>query len=200
VAQLGSGDATTAASIYFAGGLFFTAGGYASLLGAINSPRSVGGDGSLAADRWRWWSYEPMRIDWLSTFVLFAGTLAFGVSLLDSFLDGLTTQQVNRLIWTPEIVGCVLFLVSGHLAMVEVCHRSRPCLRRRDLGWSIVAINQVGSILFMISALAGFIRPETSSEVNVAVANWGTLTGALCFAIGGVMQAFERPPAPVAQV
>jgi hypothetical protein len=196
VAQVGSGDATTAASIYFAGGLFFTTGGYASLLGAINAPRSVGADGSLAADRWWWWSYEPMRIDWLSTFVLFVGTLAFGVSLLDSFLDGLTTQQVNRLIWTPEITGCVLFLVSGHLAMVEICHRTRPCLRRRDLGWSIVAVNQVGSILFMISGLAGFIRPETSSEVNVAVANWGTLMGALCFAIGGVMQAFERPPAP----
>ena len=46
----------------------------------------------------------------------------------------------------------------------------------------------------MISALAAFTEPEeTLSEVNVAVANWGTLTGALCFAIGGVMQAFDRP-------
>jgi hypothetical protein len=80
--------------------------------------------------------------------------------------------------------------------MVEICHRFRPCLRRRDLGWSIVAINQIGSILFMIAALAAFIRPETSSEVNVDIANRGTLTGALCFAIGGVMQAFERPAAP----
>jgi hypothetical protein len=196
VAQLGSGDATTAASIYFAGGLSFTTGGYASLLGAINAPRGVGADGALAGERWRWWSYEPERIDWASTFVLFAGTLAFGVSLLDSFLEGLTTQQVNRLIWSPEVIGCVLFLISGHLAMTEVCHRFRPCLRRRDLGWAIVAINQVGSILFMISALAAFIRPETSSEINVDVANWGTLTGALCFAVGGVMQAFDRPATP----
>lgn len=195
-AQLGSGDATTAASIYFVGGLFFSTGGYASLLGAINAPRSIDPDGSLTAERWRWWSYEPDRIDWLSTFVLFAGTLAFGVSLLDSFLDGLTTQQVNRLIWSPEVIGCALFLISGHLGMVEICHRFRPCLRQRDLGWWIVAINQIGSILFMVSAIAAFIRPETSSEVNVDIANWGTLTGALCFAIGGVMQAFERPPAP----
>jgi len=192
-AQLGSGDAAASASIYFAGGLFFSTGGYASLLSAINAPQEVGSDGSLAEAPWRWWSYEPLRIDWLSTFVLFAGTLAFGISLLDSFLDGLTTHQVNRLIWTPEVFGCALFLISGHLAMVEVCHRPRPCLRRRDLGWAIVAINQVGSILFAISALAAFIRPETSSPVNVAIANWGTLTGALCFAIGGVMQGFERP-------
>jgi hypothetical protein len=193
VAQVGSGDAATAASIYFAGGLFFNVGGYASLLSAINAPRGIDADGTLTADRWRWWSYEPDRVDWLSTFVLFVGTLAFGISLIDSFLDGLTTHGENRLIWAPEVVGCILFLISGHLAMCEICHRFRPCLRRHDLGWGIVAVNQVGSILFMISALAGFIRPETSSEVNLAVANWGTFAGAACFAIAGVMQAFDRP-------
>jgi hypothetical protein len=193
IAQLGSGNATAAASIYFAGGIFFSTGGYASLLGAINAPRSLGSDGTPAAGRWRWWSYEPRRIDWLSTFVLFAGTLAFGVSLITAFLKGLTTHQENRLIWSPEMIGCILFLLSGHLAMGEICHRFRPCLRRRDLGWAIVAINQVGSILFMVSALAAFIRPVTGSEVNVDVANWGTLTGAVCFAIGGVLQAFDTP-------
>ena len=193
VAQLGSGDAMTAASIYFAGGLFFNTGAYASLLGAINAPRAIAAGGTVTAERWRWWSYEPHRIDWLSTFVLLVGTLAFGVNLIDSFLQGLTTQRANRLIWAPEVVGCVLFLISGQLAMTEICHRFRPCVRRRDLGWSIVVVNQIGSILFMISALAAFTRPETGSEVNVDVANWGTLSGALCFAIGGVMQGFDRP-------
>ena len=92
-AQLGSGDATTAASIYFAGGLFFSTGGYASLLGAINAS---GGGGEAFVGPWRWWSYEPKRLDWLSAFVLFVGTLAFGVSLIHSFLTGLTVQEVNR--------------------------------------------------------------------------------------------------------
>src|SRR6188472_3472692 len=81
VAQIGSGDATTAASIYFAGGLFFSTGGYASLLVAINALPGVDSAGPLSARRWRWWSYEPQRIAWLTAFVLFAGTLAFGVSL-----------------------------------------------------------------------------------------------------------------------
>jgi hypothetical protein len=195
-AQLGSGDATTAASIFFAGGLFFNTGGYASLLGAINLPRAAETSEGPVAGRWRWWSYEPQRLDWLSAFVLFVGTLAFGVSLAHSFLSGLSVHEVNRMIWTPEMIGCVLFLISGHLGMVEICQRTRPCLRWRDLGWSIVAINQVGSILFMVSALAAFTRPATGSEINVTVANWGTLTGALCFALGGVMQAFERPRTP----
>ena len=61
VAQLGSGDPTTSASIYFAGGLFFTTGGYASLLGAINGPHRIGGEGAPVAEPWRWWSYEPLQ-------------------------------------------------------------------------------------------------------------------------------------------
>ena len=83
-------------------------------------------------------------------------------------------------------------LISGHLALVEVCH-GRSGVRARDLGWWIVAINQFGSVLFLVSALAAFTRPATGSVVNADIANWGTLTGALCFWAGGVLQFFERP-------
>ncbi|MCY0922663.1 hypothetical protein OS965_31695 [Streptomyces sp. H27-G5] len=193
VAQFGSGDAGESASLYFAGGLFFNLGGYTSLLQALNAPRHSRQGGDLVTADWRWWGYEPMRLDWLSTFVLFVGTLVFGVNLLDSFLQGLTAQQTNRLIWAPDVVGCVLFLVSGHLAFAEICHRSRPCFRSRSLGWWIVAVNQLGSVLFMLSALAAFTRPATGSLINADIANWGTLSGALCFSVGGMLQAFERP-------
>ncbi|MEU8760174.1 hypothetical protein [Streptomyces sp. NPDC048659] len=204
IAQFGSGDATTCASVYFVGGLFFTTGGYVSLLQVVNAPRHVpGGEGALVAGRWRWWSYEPMRVDWLSTFVLFAGTLVFGVDLFGSFLQGLTVRQVNRLVWAPDVIGCVLFLVSGRLAFLEISHgrRHRPRPRRlpqllpgqHGLGWWIVAVNQLGSVLFMVSALAAYTRPATGSLVNADISNWGTLTGALCFSLGGVLQLFERP-------
>ncbi|MFF4834690.1 hypothetical protein [Streptomyces sp. NPDC001315] len=195
LSQFGPGSPMTSASIYFTGGLFFTAGGYASLLQAINTPRRAD-HGVLLTPGWRWWSYEPHRIDWLSTFVLFAGTLVFGINLLDSFLRGLTVQQTNRLIWAPDMIGCTLFLISGHLAFGEVCHGwpwPWPCLHTRSLGWWIVAINQFGSWLFLISALAAFTRPVTGSQINTGTANWGTLTGALCFTVGGVLQYLERP-------
>ncbi|WP_329179291.1 hypothetical protein OG754_33990 [Streptomyces decoyicus] len=192
LAQFSAMSATGTATIYFAGGVFFTLGGYASLVQAINAPRRESAAASLTTHRFRWWSYEPGRIDWLSTFVLFAGTLVFGINLLDSFLQGLTVQQMNRLVWAPDMVGCLLFLISGQLAVVEVCH-GRLCLERRSLGWWIVALNQLGSVLFMVAALAAFTRPETGSLVSVGIANWGTLTGALCFAVAGVLQAFEHP-------
>ncbi|WP_406193093.1 hypothetical protein OH807_02130 [Kitasatospora sp. NBC_01560] len=192
VAETGSAGATAIATIYFVGGLFFNTGGYTSLLQAVNAPRRSRATDSLVTRGWRWWSYEPGRIDWLSALVLFVGTLVFGVNLFDSFLQGLSVQQQDRLIWAPDLVGCVLFLVSGHLALVEVCH-GRPGLRLHDLGWWIVVVNQLGSVLFMASAIAAFTRPETGSLVSVSIANWGTFAGALCFSAGGVLQLFERP-------
>ncbi|MFF4422927.1 hypothetical protein ACFY04_19465 [Streptomyces sp. NPDC001549] len=193
VSQFGSGDPLVSAWVYLVGGLFFSTGGYVSVLQVLNAPRHAEGGGSLVTAGWRWWGYEPMRLDWLSTFVLFTGTLVFGVNLLDSFLEGLTVREVNRLIWTPDVIGCALFLVSGHFAFAEICHRSWPCVRSLSLGWWVVAVNQFGSILFMVSALAAFTRPATGSLVNVDIANWATLTGALCFSFGGVLQLFERP-------
>lgn len=192
VAQFGSGDATECASIYFVGGVFFTLGGYVSLLQVINAPRHVaGGAGRLVTPGWRWWSYEPTRVDWLSTFVLFSGTLVFAVDLFDSFLQGLSVQQVNRLIWTPDVIGCALFLISGHLAFIEI-GPDRFRLRTHDLGQWIVVVNQLGSVLFMVSALAAYTRPATGSLVNADIADWGTLTGALCFSLAGVLQLGEH--------
>ena len=49
----------------------------------------------------------------------------------------------------------------------------------------------------MVSAVASFVRPSSGrAELAAGLANWGTLTGALCFAIAGPIQEFERPPAP----
>jgi hypothetical protein len=99
---------------------------------------------------------------------------------------------VDRLVWSPDMVGCALFLLSGHLAMVEISGRLAPCWRPRDLGWWIVVVNQLGSILFMVAAVASFVRAD-GDLIAIGIANWGTLTGALCFAAAGVLQEFERP-------
>ncbi|MER7763697.1 hypothetical protein [Streptomyces sp. NPDC097619] len=193
VTLFGRGGAAESAALSFAGGLFFNTGGYVSLLQVLNGPRhTTDGDG-LVTTRWKWWGYEPMRLDWLSTFVLFVGTLVFGVDLLDSFLQGLTARQADRLVWTPDMVGCLLFLISGHLAFVELCHRPWPCPRSRGLGWWVVAVNQLGSVLFMASAVAAFVRPATDGPVDPGVVDWGTLCGALCFSAAGILQAVERP-------
>ena len=69
-------------------------------------------------------------------------------------------------------------------------------IRARDVGWWVVAVNQVGSVLFFLAGLAAFVRPATSEELDAGLVNWGTFAGALCFVLGGVIQAFEKPAAP----
>jgi hypothetical protein len=184
-------DQTVCASVYLVGGVFFSTGGYTSVLQVVNEP---GGEASAAAG-WRWWSHEPRRLQWLSAVVLFAGTLVFAINLLDSFIEELSPTTEDRLVWSPDMVGCALFLVSGHLAMVGIGGGWR-FWHGRDLGWWIIAVNQIGSILFMVSAVASFVRPSSGDQLATGIANWGTLTGALCFAIAGLMQEFEHPLGP----
>jgi hypothetical protein len=185
-------DATACASVYLAGGVFFSTGGYVSVVQVVNEPE---GDAAASVGRWRWWSREPRRLQWLSAVVLFAGTLVFAINLVDSFIQELSPAEADRLVWSPDMVGCALFLVSGHLALVGI-GGGRRFWRRRDLGWWIVAVNQLGSVLFMVSAVASFVRPSTGDALATGIANWGTLTGALCFAVAGLMQEFEHPLGP----
>jgi hypothetical protein len=189
-AQLDVGTLATVNTTYLVGGFFFSLGGYVSILLVVNAARDErrpATDGSM-----QWWGYQPQRRDWQSAAVLFVGTLLFAVSLVAAFAQGLTPRQSDGWIWLPDILGCVCFLVSGHLAMLDV-GGGHVRMRVRILGWWVVAINQLGSILFFLAGVAAFVRPATAAEVDAGLVNWGTFAGAACFAIGGVVQLFDKP-------
>jgi hypothetical protein len=150
---------------YLVGGFFFSLGGWTSILATVSPSRGRS-----------------------SAVVLFVGTLSFAVSLVAAFAEGLTPRQSDSWIWFPDMVGCVCFLVSGHLAMLDV-GAGHVVVRPRERDWWIVAVNQLGSVLFFLAGLAAFVRPVTSEAVNVGLVNWGTFTGAVCFAVAGVVQA-----------
>jgi hypothetical protein len=186
-AQLGIGGGPTVNITYLVGGFFFSLGGYSLTLLLANTARDQD-----RAERMRWWSFQPHQRDWLSAAVLFGGTLLFAISLVGAFAQGLTPRQSNGWIWLPDILGCVCFLVSGHLAMLEVCG-GRVEVRVHELGWWLVAVNQFGSILFFLAGVAAFTRPATSGAIDIGLVNWGTFAGAACFAVGGFLQAFDKP-------
>jgi hypothetical protein len=195
--QLQVGGPLLAASIYLVGGVFFSTSGYVSLLQVINSPRRRP-DGSFEAGPWRWLGFERNRLEWLAAAALFTGTLVFAVLLVNSFLTELTPAErlgprgENRLIWSPNMVGCALFLISGQFSMVELTGTWLPRRWPREIGWDIVVVNQLGSLLFMVSAVASFVHRD-GDLLAEGLANWGTFGGALCFAIAGGMQELERP-------
>lgn len=185
-AQQDIGSLTTVNVTYLVGGFFFSLGGYVSIVLAVNTTPGTS---------MRWWGFLPRQRGWLSAAVLFVGTLLFAVSLVAAFAEGLTPRQSNSWIWFPDIAGCVCFLVSGHLAQLEVGD-GHIRLLPHDLDWWVVSVNQVGSVLFFLAGLAAFVRPATSTEVDAGLVNWGTFAGAACFAIGGLIQVFDKP-APV---
>ena len=145
---------------FFVGSLFFTS---AALLQA----RQAG-----EADR-------------LSTLIQFAGTVFFNVSTYRAMQTSIDTADVNRLVWAPEVAGSICFLVSGLLAYVAI--RGSAHARARDEEWRIAAVNLAGCVLFGISAIAGFVVPETGDVLDLAAANWTTSLGALCFLIGSLL-------------
>ncbi|MBD3926128.1 hypothetical protein IEZ26_16000 [Nocardioides cavernae] len=189
LAQDGEVALRTVNITYLVGGFFFSLGGYVSVLLAVNT--GLGNDGTAGAHV-RWWRYQPERRDWMSAVVLFVGTLLFAVSLVAAFAEGLTPRQSNGWIWFPDILGCICFLVSGHLAMLEV-GGGHVGVHVDALSWWVVAVNQLGSILFFLAGLAAFVRPATSAALDAGLVNWGTFSGAVCFAAGGVVQLFDKP-------
>ncbi|HEY1855214.1 MAG TPA: hypothetical protein VGG40_11550 [Solirubrobacterales bacterium] len=202
LAQGDVGGPRLAASVYLLGGVFFTTGAYVGLLLVANSGGGEDPDGILRTAPWRWWSLEPGRPEWASGVTLFVGTLFFFVSLLDALIGDLSVAQLHRLVWSPEFVGCILFLASGQISLAALWRarrrRGRETLAEEPLEWSVALINQLGSILFIVAAVAAFVRPATGDALAVGVANWSTLTGALCFAVAGAVQELERPAPPPA--
>ena len=188
-AQLGVTSLPTVNITYLVGGCFFSLGGYVSILLADSADNA---DNSDIDERMRRRGLRSRPRSWLSAFVLFVGTLFFAVSLVAAFAAGLTPRQSDGWIWLPDMTGCVCFLVSGHLAMLDVGAGHVRVLTHL-VGWWVVAVNQLGSVLFFLAGIAAFTRPATSSAVDTGLVNWGTFAGAACFAVGGVIQAFDTP-------
>jgi hypothetical protein len=170
---------------YFVGSLFFTMAAALQLLvstGAV--PAS--GHHALAAIQWRALRQAPRRAEWWAGIVQFGGTVLFNISTLAALQQSLSATAENRRVWAPDALGSIAFLVASGLAFADV---RRPWLawRPRDLGWSVAALNLVGSVAFGISAIASHVVPATGNVRDLQRANLGTFLGALCFLAGAVL-------------
>ncbi len=54
--------------------------------------------------------------DRLPSLIQFAGTIYFNVDTFRAMRSAFSDTQIDRLIWAPEAVGSVCFLVSGVIA------------------------------------------------------------------------------------
>jgi hypothetical protein len=173
------------------GSLFFTAAGWSQFLQVVN-------DGADPGTAFRFRAWQPRRLLWWATVVQLIGMLFFNVSTIDATIDNLSTEQTNKLVWAPDFLGSLAFLAASHLGWMQVCRRLW-CVRRDDGDWWIAAINYVGSIFFMASAIGAITLPTTDDELNVTLVNVGTFLGAVCF-LGGAYLLLPPERAPAASL
>lgn len=182
---------------FFVGSLFFTAA--ASLQYLEVSQASRLGRGAHGRERSRLSRWEPHGIDRWVALAQLVGTVLFNVSTFEALLEHLSASEANRLVWTPDALGSICFLVASGLAWAEV-GRSMGSWRPRSQSWLITALNLGGSVAFAVSAVASHVVPASDQPRNVTLMNLGTFIGALCFLIGAVLLLPERtqPPTPSA--
>ena len=165
------------ASIFFVGSIFFTS---ASTI-QMRLGWRAGEDGPSLTRRGALLSRHPA---WTSAWIQWIGTLFFNVTTLAGLLAVAGDAAVsNQVIWRPDAVGSILFLVSSAIALAPDVRRHRHG-HVRDRSWAISALNMVGSVFFGISAVGAYVVPSTEELLNSGWSNGGTFLGAVCFLVG----------------
>ncbi len=152
------------AATFFAGSLLFTAGGAVQTWLAYPERRSSG------AARAAWWV----------ALIQSAGTVFFNLTTFRAMDTTLSDPVYDALVWRPDALGSICFLVSGLIAYHASPRRGwRPS--RGGSGWWEPSVNLLGCIFFGIAAAAGYVVPASGSMLDLAAANWTTAAGAACF-------------------
>jgi hypothetical protein len=182
-------SAKVISSIYFVGSLFFTSAGYLQYVQAS----SATGTGEHVV--YQWFGVKPRGLGWWAAAVQLLGTLFFNVTTFEALNTAFTVSQQNLRVWSPDFFGSICFLVASWFAVKE---EAAPGHRRwhwrwrwNEIPWRIVWLNMVGSIFFMISAIAAFVRPATDEVVSARIDNSGTFLGAVCFLWGAWLLLLE---------
>ncbi len=125
-----------------------------------------------------------LGVGWYSAATQFVGTLLFNIST-GSALWAHAVEPERRLVWAPDMLGSIAFLVSGLLGVVAVTVAvGYVALRSRD--WQAEWINMIGCVAFGISAL-GAVVTRTGVTEDALLANAGTFIGALCFLVAALL-------------
>jgi hypothetical protein len=178
---------------YVVGSIFFTSAAYLQYVECISAAPSL--DRAATPQR-RLLGLEPRRIDWWATSVQLAGTLFFNVTTFTALDASLSPKGADLVVWTPDALGSICFLIASELAFAEAGH-SWFSWRLSDPGWRIAALNLIGSVFFGISAVAGWVQPSTGDLLDAALDTSGTFWGAVCFLAGAVLLLFpDAAPEP----
>jgi hypothetical protein len=150
---------------FFVGSVFFTASGTLQTIGAAREQEP-----------------SPRRLDLWSSGVQLLGMLMFNLSTFAATRTDLSGDQVERLVWQPDMRGSICFLVAAVIACLAVGQIHWPPHSRTR--WT-ATINLLGCIFFLVSAIAAYVLPD-GELLRAVTANRFTSFGAACFLICAV--------------
>jgi hypothetical protein len=101
-------------------------------------------------------------------------------------LPDLSWYKQDLAVWAPDLVGSILFLISGYLAFIETCHL-HWAWQPDSISWWVTFTSLLGCLGFMISALFSVVLPQLTSSALVRISLLFTVVGALGFLIGSLL-------------
>jgi hypothetical protein len=185
VSQMSTVAPAVSALIFFVGSIFFTSAASIQMRLAWDAdrPSMRGSQRGTTLAR----ITNLRNVAWSSAAVQWVGTLFFNATTLWALLSATGDSSVsNQVIWRPDAIGSILFLVSSAIACLPEVRAHRHG-HVRDRSWLIASLNMLGSVFFGISSVGAYLVPATDELVNARWANGGTLLGALCFLVGALL-------------
>lgn len=129
---------------------------------------------------------------WRASLVQFIGTLYFNVNTIRALVEAIDGDD-DLVVWRPEALGSICFLVASVLAFGVVVGGGRRVV---DDPWShewwMSAWNLAGSVLFGVSTAAGWVVSSTQQPLDAALMNSTTMFGALCFVVASALDVRTR--------
>jgi hypothetical protein len=177
--------ASTLNRIFVVGAIFFTSAAWLQWLEALNGDVAEA-IANGAPRRWRWFGWRPRNLGYLASAVQLVGTVMFNLNTVDATLTGPSWQEEDLLVWAPNMLGCVCFLVASYLAYAEVSEGAAS-FAPRSVSWWIAVLNLLGSVAFQLSALYSFAGPEPTAAGALFRAGFYTAAGGLCFLVGSYL-------------
>ena len=113
-------DSSIINTVFFVGSLFFTSAAWLQLLESINGDVA---DIGTPGRSWRWFAWKPHNAGYSASLIQLVGTVLFNFNTADAMIAGLDWVGEDLLIWTPDVIGSVCFLIASYLALIEVSHR-----------------------------------------------------------------------------
>ncbi|KXX72054.1 hypothetical protein AVL50_02730 [Flammeovirga sp. SJP92] len=165
-------------SIYFIGSVPFTFAAFFQLLNATNQEQQ----------EWKIFAYRPKNSGYIAGLTQWLGTILFNINTFDATRK-LDWMEQDLLVWTPNMMGSILFLISAFYLLKEISFKWIWGDRENLSVW----INMLGCVAFMISAIASIYLsdPLPTAFVQLALVNTGV--GAICFFVSAFIGLTRLP-------